>query len=61
MDGNGAVRAKCEICITACRYIGHKRKELHPLLEEDGVEFKIVARETGLMSVSSATVKIAKH
>lgn len=29
--------------------------------EEDGEEFNIVARETDLMLVSSATVKIAKH
>lgn len=33
MDGNGAVRTKeegtkYEICLTACRYIGYKRKEL---------------------------------
>lgn len=33
MDGNGAVRAKEQrtrhvICVTECRYIGHKRKKL---------------------------------
>lgn len=33
MDGNGAVRTKEQrtrhvICVTACRYIGYKRKEL---------------------------------
>lgn len=38
-----------------------QKKGIKSSAEEDGEKFKIVARETGLMSVSSATVKIAKH
>lgn len=38
-----------------------QKKGIKSSAEEDGEKFKIVARETGLMSVSPATVKIAKH
>lgn len=38
-----------------------QKKEIMSSAEEDEEEFQIIARETGLMLVSSATVKIAKH